>query len=206
MDARDGADYAGNLPAAVLSSAGNDEDPMADAGTDTNQGSPFWRFSLRLYRQPGVADACIALQDECGVDVNALLFFLWLAADKKLIPALNARAVCEQAALWHDDVVAPLRAVRRKLKAGSTLIEANTAELFRTRIKAVELEAERLQQEALFAMTPNLETEPAESVEAAARANILAYEQAAARAFTPAAVEILIAAVVAHVRHEAGAG
>jgi uncharacterized protein (TIGR02444 family) len=206
MDAGGGANYAGNLPAAVLFSAGDDEDPMADAGTDTNQGSPFWRFSLRLYRQPGVADACIALQDECGVDVNALLFFLWLAADKKLIPALNARAVCEQAALWHDDVVAPLRAVRRKLKAGSTLIEANTAELFRTRIKAVELEAERLQQEALFAMTPNLETEPAESVEAAARANILAYEQAAARTFTPAAVEIMIAVVVAHVRHEAGAG
>jgi uncharacterized protein (TIGR02444 family) len=177
---------------------------MADAGTDTNQGSPFWRFSLRLYRQPGVADACIALQDECGVDVNVLLFFLWLAAEKKLIPALNANAVCEQAGLWHDDVVAPLRALRRKLKGGSTLIEANTAELFRTRIKAVELEAERLQQEALFAMTPNLETKPAESVEAAARANILVYEQAAARAFTPGPVEIMIAAVAAHAQREAG--
>src|SRR5216684_1534893 len=114
---------------------------MAD--TPDNQGSPFWRFSLRLYRQPGVADACIALQDECGVDVNVLLFFLWLAADKRLVPAPNARAVCEQAALWHDDVVAPLRAVRRKLKGGSTLIERNTAELFRTRIAAVVANAQR---------------------------------------------------------------
>jgi len=152
---------------------------MADADPPDNQGSPLWRFSLRTYRQPGVADACIALQDECGVDVNVLLFFLWLAAEKKRVPAANARAACEQAALWHDDVVAPLRAVRRK-------------------VKAVELEAERLQQEALFAMTANLEAEPAESVEAAARANVLAYEQAAARAFTPGAVEILIAAVVAN--------
>ncbi len=171
---------------------------MADAYPPDNQGSPLWRFSLRTYRQPGVADACIALQDECGVDVNVLLFFLWLAAEKKRVPAANARAACEQAALWHDDVVAPLRAVRRKLKGGSTLVERNTAELFRTRIKAVELEAERLQQEALFAMTANLEAESAESVEAAARANVLAYEQAAARAFTPGAVEILIAAVVAN--------
>jgi uncharacterized protein (TIGR02444 family) len=185
---------------------------MADAGTPdnrgspANQGSPFWRFSLRIYRQPGVADACIALQDECGVDVNVLLFLLWLAADKKLIPARNARAVCEQAALWHDDVVVPLRTLRRKLKGGSTLVAHNTAELFRTRIKAVELEAERLQQEALFALTPNLEAEPAQSVEAAARANILAYEQAAARAFTPGAVEILIAAVAAHAHSAAGAG
>jgi uncharacterized protein (TIGR02444 family) len=177
---------------------------MADADIPDNRGSPFWRFSLRIYRQPGVADACIALQDECGVDVNVLLFFLWLAADKKLVPALNARAACEQAALWHDDVVVPLRTLRRKLKAGSTLVEHNTAELFRTRIKAVELEAERLQQEALFAMTPNLETVPAESVEAAARANILVYEQAAARAFTPGAVEIMIAAVVAYAQREAG--
>jgi uncharacterized protein (TIGR02444 family) len=177
---------------------------MAD--TPDNQGSPFWRFSLRLYRRPGVADACIALQDECGVDVNVLMFFLWLAADKRLVPAPDARAVCEQAGLWHDDVVAPLRAVRRKLKGGSTLVERNTAELFRTRIKAVELEAERLQQEALFAMAPNLETEPTESVDAAARANVLAYEQAAARAFTPGAVEILIAAVVANAQRGAGAG
>ena len=173
--------------------------------TPDNQGSPLWRFSLRTYRQPGVADACIALQDECGVDVNVLLFFLWLAAEKQLVPALNARAVCGQAALWHDDVVAPLRTVRRKLKGGSTLVEHNTAELFRTRIKGVELEAERLQQEALFAMTANLETEPAESIEAAARANVLSYEQAAARAFTPGAVEILIAAVVANAQHAAGA-
>ena len=178
---------------------------MADAATPDTQGSPFWRFSLRTYRQPGVADACIALQDECGVDVNVLLFFLWLAADKKLIPALNARAVCEQAALWHDDVVAPLRSLRRKLKGGSTLVERNTAELFRTRIKAIELEAERLQQEALFATTANLETEPAESVEAAARANVLAYEQAVARAFTPGAVEVVIAAVVANSVRTAGA-
>ena len=84
---------------------------MADAGTESAQGSPFWRFSLGFYRQPGVADACIALQDECGVDVNVLLFFLWLAAAQKADHGADqARAVWEQAALWRDDVVAPLRA------------------------------------------------------------------------------------------------
>jgi uncharacterized protein (TIGR02444 family) len=171
---------------------------------DINQGSPLWRFSLRFYRQPGVADACIALQDECGVDVNMLLFLLWLAADKKRLSPLSARAVCEQALLWRDDVVAPLRAVRRKLKGASTMVEAGAAELLRTRIKAVELESERLQQEALFAMTPNIETEAAATVDAAARANVLAYEEVAARAFTPAAVEILIAALVSDVQHAAG--
>ncbi len=175
---------------------------MADA--ETIQGSPFWRFSLGFYRQPGVGDACIALQDECGVDVNVLLFFFWLAADRQQIPALKARAVWEQATLWRDEVVAPLRGVRRKLKAGSTLVEHGASELFRTRIKAVELESERLEQEALFAMTPNLETTTTETVEAAARANVLAYEEAATVAFTMAPLEILLAALVAFSRREAG--
>src|SRR5580658_3308679 len=111
------------------------------AETDA-QGSPFWRFSLRFYRQPGVADACIALQDGCGVDVNILLFFLWLATAKRCIGLADAQAVCAKAGGWRDDVVVPLRALRRKLKDGSALVEASTTELFRTRIKSVELESE----------------------------------------------------------------
>jgi len=41
--------------------------------------SPFWRFSLRFYSRPGVAAACLALQDEAGADVNLMLFLLFLA-------------------------------------------------------------------------------------------------------------------------------
>jgi uncharacterized protein (TIGR02444 family) len=169
---------------------------MADADTPDSRGSPFWRFSLRIYRQPGVADACIALQDECGVDVNVLLFFLWLAADKKLIPARNARAVCEQAALWHDDVVMPLRTLRRKLKEGSTLVAHNTAELFRTRIKAVELEAERLQQEAMYDLVrDSLLGETAPSVADAALANVAVYERMCRSGFAAPAVATVLEAL-----------
>jgi len=42
-------------------------------------GNPFWDFSLAVYRRPGVAAACLRLQDEAGVDVNLLLYFCWLA-------------------------------------------------------------------------------------------------------------------------------
>ena len=34
--------------------------------------SPFWRFSVKFYGEPGVAQACIDLQDQVGVDVNVL--------------------------------------------------------------------------------------------------------------------------------------
>jgi len=168
---------------------------MAD--TETERGSAFWRFSLGFYRQPGVADACIALQDGCGVDVNVLLFFLWLATAKRGVPPAVAQSICATAGPWRDDVVVPLRTLRRRLKDGSSLVERNTAELFRTRIKAVELEAERLQQEALFARAAGLVTEAAASVESAARANVAAYEHAMARTFTPGAVDVLLAALAA---------
>jgi uncharacterized protein (TIGR02444 family) len=164
-------------------------------GIESDPGSPFWRFSLRFYRQPGVADACIALQDGCGVDVNVLLFFLWLARARRCISPDVAQQVCAKAAPWRDDVVAPLRAVRRRLKGGSTLVERGAAERFRTAIKAVELESERLQQEALFALATGLATGQAPSVEAAGRENVAAYERVLGGTFAPAAIEALLAAL-----------
>jgi uncharacterized protein (TIGR02444 family) len=163
--------------------------------TDAETGSPFWRFSLRFYREPGVADACIALQDGCGVDVNVLLFFLWLATARRCVSPDAARAVCTDAAPWRDGVVAPLRTIRRRLKEGSALVERSAAEQFRAAIKALELESERLQQEALFARAAGLAAENAVTVEAAAQANVAAYEHALGRTFTPAAVATLLGAI-----------
>jgi uncharacterized protein (TIGR02444 family) len=169
---------------------------MADP--QTGQGSLFWRFSLRFYRQPGVADACIALQDGCGVDVNMLLFLLWLGTTRRRVPLAATQEVWAKAAPWRDDVVVPLRTLRRRLKDGSSLVERSAAELFRTRIKAIELESERLQQESMFALAAGLETENASSVEAAARANVAAYEQTLGRSFAPDAVNVLVAALPAN--------
>ncbi len=163
----------------------------------TSQASPFWRFSLSFYRQPGVADACIALQDGCGVDVNVLLFFLWLATAQRCVSPEVAREVCAKAEPWRNDVVAPLRAIRRRLKDGSTLVERGAAEVFRTQIKALELESERLQQEALFALAAGLATENAATIAAAARVNVAAYEHVLGRTFTRAAVAALLGALTA---------
>ena len=55
---------------------------MSDASAPS-EGSPFWRFSLRFYRLPKAADACIELQEEAGVDVNLLLFLLWHARQRR---------------------------------------------------------------------------------------------------------------------------
>ncbi len=165
---------------------------MADAAIEP--GSPFWRFSLRFYRKPGVADACIALQDGCGVDVNVMLFLLWLATERRCVATTEvARDVCARAAPWRDDVVAPLRTIRRRLKDGSALVERGAAEAFRTRIKAVELESERLQQEALFALAGDLATEETATIEAAARVNLAAYQDVLGCDLTEATVTLIAA-------------
>lgn len=158
-------------------------------------GSPLWRFSLDVYRRPGVADACLSLQDRAGADVNLLLFFLWLASLRRCVSPATAGAVAARAERWREDVVKPLRALRRRLKAGSDLVDPGAAEALRARIKAVELESERLQQEALFALAAGLSSDPAATVAAAARANVAAYQAASGRAFAAADIERLVAAL-----------
>jgi len=78
-----------------------------------NSGSPFWRFSLRFYREPAVADACIALQEEAGIDVNLLLFLLWHATRARVLSKKEVEELETAIAPWRDATVIPLRGVRR---------------------------------------------------------------------------------------------
>jgi len=159
------------------------------------QGSPFWRFSLRLYRAPGVGDACIALQEEARVDVNLLLFLLWQATQQRALTAADIKALDATISGWRDTAVIPLRNLRRALKSVPGLVALNTAEAFRTRIKAVELEAERLQQEAMYALAATMPpVRDATSPVEAARANVAAYETMRAVAFPKAAVDTVLTA------------
>jgi uncharacterized protein (TIGR02444 family) len=164
---------------------------MSDAAP-SSQGSPFWRFSLQFYRLPKVADACIALQEETGVDVNLLLFLLWQARQRRRLSTADVAALEVKIAPWRDATVIPLRSVRRALKSPPALVETVTAQAFRSRIKAMELEAERLQQEAMFALAP-VGAEGADPADAA-RANVAAYEQMLSVRFPQEAAATLLAA------------
>lgn len=165
---------------------------MSNAETDA-RGSPFWRFSLGFYRREGISEACIALQDQCGVDVNLLLFLLWLGLAKRRLSLEELRAIEAKSRAWSLAAVVPLRSVRRTLKGDSNLVAPTSAELFRTKIKAVELEAERLQQEALYALAQDISLgQAAASVEEAARANVRVYEVVMGREFTKNAIEVLL--------------
>jgi len=159
------------------------------------QANPFWTFSLGYYRGAGVSEACLELQDNCGVDVNLVLFLLWLASQKRRLAPDPVKRLADKVRPWQTDVIGPIRTLRRRLKGYAPLLDRGAAELFRTRIKAIELESERLQQEAMYALAAGLPSEPAPSAASAARASLAAYQEALGRPFTAAAVDTLIGAL-----------
>jgi uncharacterized protein (TIGR02444 family) len=108
----------------------------------------FWRYSLALYGQPGVAKACLALQDAQGIDVNLLLFCCWTGDRGQALSADAMAQLVESAGPWHEAVVKPLRSVRRWLKTQDRA-PSEAAERLRQAVKAQELEAERLEQAIL---------------------------------------------------------
>jgi uncharacterized protein (TIGR02444 family) len=150
---------------------------MSEDAKQPAQKSPFWRFSIKFYAIPGVAAACIELQDQAKIDVNILFFLLWNATQSRVLSEADVTEIERTIGPWRDMAVIPIRDVRRALKSPPPVMAAEAAEGFRTRVKAVELEAERLQQEALFdlARTGRLGQAGGTSIEAA-RASVSAYQ------------------------------
>jgi len=155
--------------------------------------SPFWQFSLKFYAMPGVGPACIVLQDESGVDVNVLLFLFWNASLGRALDVDDIKELDTVIGLWRDTTVIPLRGVRRALKSAPSIVAPEVAETFRTRIKQVELEAERLQQEAMYGIAQSGRYESGLAPVKAARISIASY-QGILRPLPPQAIETVLSA------------
>jgi uncharacterized protein (TIGR02444 family) len=139
--------------------------------------SPFWQFSIKFYAVPGVAPACIELQDKANVDVNILFFLLWNATQGRTFKKADVAEIERLIGAWRDMAVVPIRNVRRALKSPPPVMAAGDAEAFRTRIKAVELEAERLQQEALYGLAQSSRLgQPSASPAKAAQTSVDSYQ------------------------------
>jgi len=118
-------------------------------------GHPFWRYSLALYAQPGVAAASLKLQDEYGLDVNLVLFCIWSGVQGP--GALRADELSEcvaRAGRWQAEVVERIRFVRRTLKQDSLGATADLVARFRPRVQALELDGEHIEQLLLASLVP----------------------------------------------------
>ena len=100
----------------------------------------FWQHSLQHYTQPGVAEACLALQDHYQVNVNLLLFYHWcFTINQPVSQAL--REALEEAVATTDPAIRNHR-IRRRAAKGSKVYKA---------LKQQELELEAAQQAELVA-------------------------------------------------------
>lgn len=119
------------------------------------QSSPLWDFALRLYASDGVERACLALQERHGADVNLLLFCCWAAlAEGAALSRERVLAAMAATADWQREVVVPLRAVRRRLRQPPPAFAGAAASALRQRVKAAELEAERIELKELLGHAP----------------------------------------------------
>ncbi|MBM9593174.1 TIGR02444 family protein [Roseitranquillus sediminis] len=155
----------------------------------------LWNFSLRFYADADVQRACLALQDAHGADVNIALCLLWHATRGAIIGDDDVAALDAAVRPWREATVVPLRARRRALKETVLFPDGEAQEAFRTRLKKVELEAERLEQHILSAAT--VAASARAGPETAGRANLAAYARFLRSDFTPGIVDTLAARLLA---------
>jgi uncharacterized protein (TIGR02444 family) len=165
--------------------------------TTENSASPIWDFVLGYYRQPGVSEAAITLQDSSGIDVNMILFLMWLSAQKRVLAVAEAKTVSEKSLGWQHSVVVPIRRVRRLLKENAPLVEQEAALAFRKKVQALELEGEQLQLNAMAKLSEGLKSSSAASPEAAARDNLSSFQAVTGKTFPQAAVDGFVRALKA---------
>jgi uncharacterized protein (TIGR02444 family) len=119
---------------------------MDEPAREEPEGDALWRFSLAFYEIPGVAQALIALQDRDGLDVNLILFALWLGLSRRSRLDSDRLAAADRAICGiRSEVVEPLRALRRRLRLHP---DADVQKL-RDGVKGLELAAEKLIQSRL---------------------------------------------------------
>ena len=114
----------------------------------------LWDFALAIHGEPGMDAGLIDLQDNHGQCVSYLLWAVWAARHGRPVTDAELAVAAGLARDWEAEVTAPLRAARRALKQPRPPMADARRDALRTRVKAVELAAERTLLEALEAATP----------------------------------------------------
>lgn len=143
--------------------------------TNCGDGEAFWAYSLRIYGAPGASEACLALQDLVGADVNILLFVLWRADAGVALAQEEVQQLEGFVRSWRTEVVHPLRSVRRWLKTLHGPVPPAATQELRAKIQDLELEGEQLQQFAMARHAAQIGGRVGVLPETAAREGLAAY-------------------------------
>jgi uncharacterized protein (TIGR02444 family) len=115
----------------------------------------FWDWTLPTYGQDGVSPACLRLQDRHGVDVNVVLYAVWVASLGAELTDTDVAAAARRVDDWHVLVVRGLRVIRTELKANPNGAPPELADSFRDGVKKLELDSERMEHIVLGSEVPD---------------------------------------------------
>jgi uncharacterized protein (TIGR02444 family) len=109
---------------------------------------------LELYAEPGIPGALLGLQDSYTLDVPFYLAVLHAVKTDHHVTAKAISALYAEIQQWREEVVIPLRAVRKTLKLHSWATRFENTGAFRQTIKSAELNAERIEVMVLEKLIP----------------------------------------------------
>lgn len=126
----------------------NDKQKLTASSCVTHEkhDNPFWQFSLAVYKNKEVETLCLQLQDDYQIEVNTLLFSIWLATQGR---KFDASLLTQNPRLldWQINIISSLRKTRLSIAQ-----HEKNHPLYQE-VKSLELAAEQEIQCILWQMT-----------------------------------------------------
>lgn len=97
----------------------------------------IWPFAVELYQADGMKRICLLLQDNYHINVNLLLWAIWLDHMQRPVEAELLQLADRRIAVWHGRVIVPLRRLRRVLP------KVYGCQWLRNRLANLEIRAEK---------------------------------------------------------------
>lgn len=109
--------------------------------------NPFWNFSLAIYNDASIKEACHIFQDTYSANVNLVLFAYWLGYAVHDISHEEFTHTCNSVAVWNKEVTKNLRKMRIFLKGIS---DNDWIKSYCSQVLTDEIISESYQQELLY--------------------------------------------------------
>ena len=111
--------------------------------------SELWTFSIQTYALPEVEDACLILQNNYDVDINILMYCLWVAEKSIVLNTEDTRLLIKTTEPWQKTILKPLRDARRMMKQHIIAMPSDLLDQTVSNLSEMELNAEHMSQLAL---------------------------------------------------------
>lgn len=151
----------------------SDDRPSPDSQRPTQR---LWEYAVERYDRAGASAALINFQDKFHANINVILWCCWRAEQSTLLSDIEMRHALDIANSWAREISSPLRTARRALGTERYRNHARENGGLYDKVKAIELESERLELALYEAIGNVTDAKPSQgSHQSLARRNIASY-------------------------------